>query len=65
MNELATKIQIIINTLGVLNMPPTYDNVNHMTGIYNLLHSIMDEVAKPAEKETDAETGEEAEPDGV
>lgn len=45
MKELAEKIQICINTLAVLNMPSTFDNVNHMTGIYRLLSEVRDELA--------------------
>ena len=45
MRELAEKIQICINTLAVLNMPSTFDNVNHMTGIYRLLSEVRDELA--------------------
>ena len=45
MKELAEKVQICINTLAVLNMPSTFDNVNHMTGIYRLLSEVRDELA--------------------
>lgn len=45
MKELAEKIQICINTLAVLNMPSTFDNVNHMIGIYRLLSEVRDELA--------------------
>lgn len=45
MKEQAEKIQICINTLAVLNMPSTFDNVNHMTGIYRLLTEVRDELS--------------------
>lgn len=47
MDELtrAEKIQIVINTLRTLDMPPTFDNVNRMTGIYNILFEIQKEEA--------------------
>ena len=45
MKEQAAKIQIVINTLETLNIPATYDNVNRLTGIYNVLTSLRDELA--------------------
>ena len=54
MKELAEKVQICINTLAVLNMPSTFDNVNHMTGIYRLLSEVRDELAA-AETEVEDE----------
>lgn len=45
MKETAEKIQICINTLAVLNMPSTFENVNHMTGIYRLLAEVRDELS--------------------
>lgn len=53
MKELAEKIQICINTLAVLNMPSTFDNVNHMTGIYRLLSEVRDELAAAETEEED------------
>lgn len=40
------KVQIIINTLEILNMPSTYDNVNRMLGIYDMLQQIKDDVMR-------------------
>ena len=48
----AEKLQAVINTLSLLNMPPTFDNVNHMTGIYQTLAHIRDELME-AEVEAD------------
>ena len=45
MRELAEKIQICINTLEILNVPNTFNNVNHMTGIYRLLSEVRDGLA--------------------
>ena len=45
MKELVEKIQICMNTLAVLSVPSTFDNVNHMTGIYRLLSEVRDELA--------------------
>ena len=42
MKELAQNIQIVINTLETLNMPATFNNVNHMTGIHKLLAQVRD-----------------------
>ena len=38
------KLQAVINTLALLNMPPTYDNVNHLTGIYQTLCAVRDDL---------------------
>lgn len=61
MKELAGKIQICINTLAVLNMPSTFDNVNHMTGIYRLLTEVRDQLAAA---ETEEKADERMDPDG-
>lgn len=61
MKELAEKIQICINTLAVLNMPSTFDNVNHMTGIYRLLSEVRDQLAVA---ETEGKEDERMDPDG-
>ena len=61
MKELAEKIQICINTLAVLNMPSTFDNVNHMTGIYRLLTEVRDQLAAA---ETEGKADERMDPDG-
>ena len=45
MKEQAAKIQIVINTLETLDIPATFDNVNRMTGIYQLLTGLRDELA--------------------
>ena len=56
MKELAAKVQVVINTMETLNMPPTYDNVNHVYGMYRLLMDIRDELAAmPAEKTEEVE----------
>lgn len=49
MNELnnltkAERIQAVINTLQVLELPATFDNCNKMTGIYAQLMKIRDEL---------------------
>lgn len=38
------KIQAVINTLKTLEMPPTFDNVNKMTGIYTTLMQVRDDI---------------------
>lgn len=55
MNDLRMKIQAVINTLELLNMPPIYDNVNHMLGIYNTLVEVRDAIRE--EKKEVAEDG--------
>lgn len=58
------KVQIIINTLAILNMPSTYDNVNRMLGIYDMLQQIKDDVmrmeAGPDESGVDQAGGQDA-----
>jgi hypothetical protein len=51
MNEQATKIQIVINTLETMTIPATFDNTNKLLGVYQLLHQLRDELK---EGETDA-----------
>ena len=45
MKEQAAKIQIVINTLETLNIPATFDNVNRLTGVFQLLRGLRDELA--------------------
>lgn len=49
MNEYAIKVQAVLNTLELLNMPSTYDNVNHMLGIYRELTAVLDYLNKEPE----------------
>jgi hypothetical protein len=46
MNNLSNseKIQVVINTLKNLEMPPTYDNSSRMVGIYNMLVEVRDAI---------------------
>ena len=44
MYDMKMKIQAVINTLDLLTMPPTYDNVNHMLGIYTTLVEVRDAI---------------------
>ena len=50
----ADKIQAVINTMETLMIPATYDNTNRITGIYNTLAEVRDDLNRPAEK-TEAE----------
>jgi len=54
-NSNAEKIQIVINTLEIMSIPATFDNVNHLTGVYKLLFQVRDELAaaEKAEEEDD------------
>ncbi len=38
--DTAQKVQIVINTMEKLTIPATFDNVNRMTGIYQMLFDI-------------------------
>ena len=53
MKEQAAKVQIVINTLETLNIPAAYENVNHLTGIYNLLYQLRDELSAMKEEARD------------
>lgn len=60
MKECAMEIQAVLNTLELLNMPSTYDNVNRMFGIYNTLAKVRDKLNNTVEagqngRETDSE----------
>lgn len=47
------KIQAVINTLRLLEMPTSFENVNRMTGIYQLLISVRDELLEAEEEKHD------------
>ena len=54
----AQKVQAVINTLPLLEMKHTFDNDNHMTGIYRFLFEVRNELieqeSKPKEETSDA-----------
>lgn len=58
MNDLKTKIQAVINTLELLNMPPTYDNVNYTLGIYNTLVEVRDAIQEEKKEVVEDGTGD-------
>ena len=45
----ATKIQAVINTLSLLNVPATYNNADRLTGIYKILAEVRDSLSIPSE----------------
>ena len=45
----ASKLQAVINTLATLEMPPVFDNVNKMLGIYRTLAEVRDDISGEAE----------------
>lgn len=55
MNENAEKIQKVINTLGLLQVPAIFENVNRLTGIYITLNEVIDALSA---EELPEETGE-------
>lgn len=59
MDELtsAEKIQIVINTLRTLEIPPTFDNVNRLTGIYNILFELQRTPEKEAAEDEQTDAG--------
>ena len=63
--ELAIVIDQVINTLKILNIQPTYDNVNHMTGIYQALFYVHDQLVQKTEAPADEPSQEAQEPEIV
>ena len=45
----AEKIQAVINTLAMLNLPSMFDNTNKMLGIYRTLFEVRNNLAKEEE----------------
>lgn len=69
MNELANKIQIVINTIQDLDIKSTFDNMNHLMGALKTLAGIRDELkamnsAEVVELFADGEKVEEERKDG-
>lgn len=60
----AEKIQAVMNTLAILEMPSTYDNVNKMLGIYNTLKEVRDDLWKQQEEQKKQQKPKEAESNG-
>lgn len=53
------RIQAVLNTLPLLAIQPTFDNVNRMTGIYNALVSARDElIAQNAQEGSKEDAGD-------
>jgi hypothetical protein len=46
----AEKIQIVMNTIETLTVPASYENANRLTGIYQTLAEVRDDLSKPAEE---------------
>ena len=59
MNENAVKIQIVMNTLGEMNVPATQGNAERLSVIWQLLTQARDDLSAPQETQTGAE-GEES-----
>ena len=60
MNEMAQKIQIIINTLENLEIKSSFNNMNHLMGALKTLASIRDELIKTDKPKIELITEEEA-----
>lgn len=60
----AEKIQAVMNTLAILEMPSTYNNVNKMLGIYNTLTEVRDDLWKQQEEQKKQQKPKEAENNG-
>jgi hypothetical protein len=51
----ATKIQAVINTLEMLEMPAKFSNMDKMMGIYKILAEVRDSLAAPGKPKEEAE----------
>lgn len=47
----AEKIQAVINTLELLMVPASFDNVNKLMGIYRTLTEVRDDLRNPGKPE--------------
>ena len=56
----AEKIQVVMNTIGMLDLKPTKENVNWLTGIYNVLEEVRDALAAPVTEVDDHERATDA-----
>ena len=56
----AEKLQVVINTIGMLDLKPTKENVNWLTGIYNVLEEVRDALAAPVTEVDDHERATDA-----
>lgn len=54
----AEKIQMVINTLETIVIPATFNNTNRITGIYNTLAEVLNDLKRPAEDKTTEVTGD-------
>ena len=57
----AEKIQMAMNTIGVLNIPATIENVSRLAGVYGILQEVRNDLAaseKPQEGKEDAGAAE-------
>lgn len=55
--DTAAKIQVVINTLQGLDIKASFDNVNHMMGIFQTLAAIRDELQTCDLKEVTDDAG--------
>jgi len=51
MNEMARKIQLVINTLDMSGIPVTAGNVAYLAGIYQTLAEVRDELRERGAEE--------------
>ena len=55
MNELANRIQMVINTIEQLDIKSTYDNMNRLLGCMQTLADIRDRLQEVKDGNADAE----------
>ena len=51
MNELANKVNAVLNTLQELDIKPTYENMNKLFGCFHVLADVRDELKKNGTEE--------------
>ena len=54
MNEMADKIQLVMNTIEQMNITATYDNMNRLLGCLQTLAGIRDDLRNYGKDDTDA-----------
>lgn len=63
MNEKQNKLQIAINTLQALEIKASFDNMNHLMAVLQILADVRDAIAAPDDEEVKLEVIENGDAD--
>ena len=63
MNEKQNKLQIAINTLQALEIKASFDNMNHLMAVLQILADVRDAIATPDDEEVKLEVIENGDAD--